>query len=243
MLFLFLRKLFKILEDDNMKKWDELPEYLQLDEIKPYYEYLQKKKLELYLKRCFDIVMSIMLLLLLMLPMVIISLVIVMDNKGPVFYRQERVTQYGKRFRIHKFRTMIVNADHLGTAVTVEDDPRVTAVGSLLRKYRLDEIPQLLDILVGDMSFVGTRPESVKYVEKYQREYYATLLMKAGVTSEASIVFKDEAKLLSNESNIDEMYVQYVLPQKMDINLKSILNFSILSDIKTMLRTVYAVFM
>lgn len=173
--------------------------------------------------------------------LIIISVLIVTDSKGGVFYRQERVTQYGKKFRIFKFRTMVANADKIGTQVTVSNDNRITRIGAVIRKYRIDEIPQLFNILLGDMSLVGTRPESVHYVKHYTSEMMATLLMPAGVTSEASILYKDEAKLLDKADDVDRVYIERVLPDKMKYNLASIKNFSVIKDIKTMIKTVIAV--
>jgi lipopolysaccharide/colanic/teichoic acid biosynthesis glycosyltransferase len=187
------------------------------------------------------VVVSIILLIILAIPMMVIATLIKLDSKGPVLYRQERVTTYGKHFRIHKFRTMVSNADKIGTAVTVGNDSRITKVGAKLRGCRLDELPQLFDVLVGNMSFVGTRPEAVKYVERYNAVYNATLLMPAGITSEASIRYKDEDKLLSAASDVDEVYVCEVLPAKMKWNLESVQKFSFLQEILTMFRTVFAV--
>lgn len=224
-----------------LKKWDEIPDFMRCKEIKPYYDILSKKKLSLKIKRIFDIVIAGGMLVVLAIPMIIISIMIKIDSSGPVFYRQERITAYGKKFKIHKFRTMVNNADKIGTTVTVDEDSRITSVGSKLRKLRIDEIPQLLDILSGDMSFVGTRPEATKYVDKYTNEMKATLLLPAGITSEASIRYKDEAKLLNNVENVDEIYVNKILPGKMKYNIESIKRFSLLEDIKTMFRTVFAV--
>ena len=136
---------------------------------------------------------------------------------------------------------MVSNADKIGTAVTVGNDSRITKVGAKLRGCRLDELPQVLDLISGDMSFVGTRPEAVKYVEKYKPEYMATLLLPAGITSEASIRYKDEAELLENAVDVDRVYVEEVLPGKMKFNLQSIMEFSFIGEIKTMFRTVFAV--
>ena len=158
-----------------------------------------------------------------------------------MFYRQERVTTYGKHFKIHKFRTMVSNADKIGSAVTVGNDSRITKVGAKLRGCRLDELPQVFDLLSGNMSFVGTRPEAVKYVKEYKPEYYATLLLPAGITSEASIRYKDEAKLLDGAIDVDKVYVEEVLPGKMKYNLESISKFSFLHDVETMIKTVIAV--
>jgi len=174
--------------------------------------------------------------------MAVIAILIKVDSEGPVFYRQERVTQYGLHFRIHKFRTMVSNADKIGTAVTVGNDSRITRVGSKLRGLRLDELPQVIDVLQGTMSFVGTRPEAVKYVERYKPEYNATLLMPAGITSEASIRYKDEGKLLDAADDVDGIYVKRILPEKMKWNLEYLNRYSLFSDIRICISTVIAVF-
>ena len=222
-------------------RWEDLPECMKLPEVKPYYDILSKKKSQLLLKRIFDFFVALVMLIVLCIPMLVISVWIKIDSKGPVFYRQERVTTNGKHFRIHKFRTMVSNADKIGTTVTVGYDSRITGVGSKLRRVRLDELPQLIDVLQGTMSFVGTRPEAVKYVEKYKPEYMATLLLPAGITSEASIRYKDEAELLEAADDVDRVYVEEVLQGKMKYNLKSIKEFSFVGEIKTMFRTVFAV--
>ena len=188
-----------------------------------------------------DLVGGLILLILLAIPMIIISIMIKLDSEGPVFYRQERITTYGKHFKIHKFRTMVSNADKIGSTVTVGNDSRITKVGAKLRGCRLDELPQVLDLISGNMSFVGTRPEAVKYVEQYKPEYMATLLLPAGITSEASIRYKDEAELLDASSDVDKTYIKEVLPGKMKYNLDSIKKFSFFGDIATMFRTVLAV--
>lgn len=224
-----------------LKKWDELPESMKNERVRPYYDLLYKKRSSLLAKRTFDIVVAFITFIILSPIFIVLSLAIKIDSKGPVMFRQIRVTQYGKRFRIFKFRTMVNNADKIGTQVTTKNDARVTRVGKLLRKLRLDEIPQLLNIILGDMSFVGTRPEVVRYVEKYSDEMIATLLLPAGVTSEASILYKDEELLLSIADDADETYVYEVLPEKMKYNLKSIEEFNFFSDIKTMVRTVVVV--
>ncbi len=224
-----------------LRRWDDLPEFMKTPEVRPYWEILNKKKGQLLLKRIFDFIVSIIMLIILAIPMGVIAVLIKIDSEGPVFYRQERVTTYGKKFRIHKFRTMVNNADKIGNAVTVGADPRITKLGAKLRGYRLDELPQVLDVICGDMSFVGTRPEAVKYVERYRDEYFATLLMPAGITSEASIRYKDEDKLLNAADDVDEVYVNKVLPAKMKWNLNSINRFSFFREILTMFRTVFAV--
>lgn len=224
-----------------LKKWETLPDYMQNDEVRFYYETLQKKKVSMFLKRVMDLVGGLILLILLAIPMIIISIMIKLDSEGPVFYRQERITTYGKHFKIHKFRTMVSNADKIGSTVTVGNDSRITKVGAKLRGCRLDELPQVLDLISGNMSFVGTRPEAVKYVEQYKPEYMATLLLPAGITSEASIRYKDEAELLDAAIDVDKTYIEEVLPGKMKYNLDSIKNFSFFGDIATMFRTVLAV--
>lgn len=207
-----------------MRKWEELPAEMRTEEVRYYYDLLCKKRFSLILKRAFDIVASAIMLMLLSWLFLILAIAIKLDSPGPVFYRQERVTQYGKRFRIHKFRTMVNNADKKGTLVTVKNDSRVTRVGSFIRKCRLDEVSQLIDVFVGDMTFVGTRPEVPKYVDRYAPEMMATLLLPAGVTSEASILYKDEDTLLDGAIDVEKVYVEEVLPGKMYYNLKSIEN-------------------
>lgn len=224
-----------------LKNWNELPEYMRTDEVRPYYDLLQRKKLSLFFKRVFDIVVSLIMIILCSPILLFISILIVKDSKGGVFYRQERVTQYGRVFRIFKFRTMVQNADQIGTQVTISNDSRITNVGSKLRNCRLDELPQLFNIFLGDMTFVGTRPESVHYVKSYTDEMYATLLLPAGVTSEASIEYKDEADLLDQADDVDSVYINEVLPEKMKYNLNSIKEFSFFKEIATMFRTVLAV--
>lgn len=224
-----------------LKRWDELPDFMRTDEVRPYWEKLYRQRGQLFIKRILDILAAIVLLCILIIPMVVIAIKIKIEDPGPVFYRQERVTQYGKHFWIHKFRTMVVNADILGTAVTTKDDNRITKVGQKLRDYRLDELPQVIDVLKGDMSFVGTRPEAVKYVDKYIPEWNATLLLPAGITSEASIQYKDEARLLEEASDADEVYVNRVLPEKMKWNLQAIEQFGVLNDIILLFRTIAAV--
>ncbi|MCI9127768.1 MAG: sugar transferase [Eubacterium sp.] len=224
-----------------LKRWDDLPDFMRVDEVRPYWEILSRKRGQLILKRIFDLIVSLILLVILSIPMAVIAILIKKDSEGPVFYRQERVTTYGRHFRIHKFRTMVSNADEIGTAVTVGNDSRITKVGARLRGHRLDELPQVIDVIKGDMSFVGTRPEAVKYVERYKPEFNATLLMPAGITSEASIRYKDEDKLLNAADKVDEVYMNQVLPEKMKWNLESIRRFRFLREILTMFRTVFAV--
>ncbi|MEJ8743485.1 sugar transferase [Mediterraneibacter sp. HCN-7094] len=224
-----------------MRKWEELPEFMKCDEVRDYYNILSKKKISLIMKRAFDLIAGTCVLVVTAIPMLIISIKIATESKGGIFYRQERITTYGKKFKIHKFRTMVANADQIGSAVTVSGDNRITPTGAFLRKYRLDELPQVFDVLAGNMSFVGTRPEVTKYVQKYSKEMRATLLLPAGITSEASIQYKDEAELLNAADDVDKVYVEQVLPEKMKYNLESIRKFGFWREIGTMVKTVVAV--
>lgn len=224
-----------------LPKWEELPDDIRTEAVRPYYEALSKRKAGLFFKRLFDIFAALDLIILLGIPMLIIAIMIKSDSKGPVFFRQERVTSYGAKFRIHKFRTMVNNADKIGSSVTVDNDNRITKVGFKLRNHRLDEFPQLFDVLSGDMSFVGTRPEVVKYVDRYSEEMKATLLMPAGITSIASIEYKDEAELLDKAEDADEVYIKEILPAKMKFNLKSVKEFGFFKDIGVLFKTVAAV--
>ena len=231
---------------DWMKKFESLPAELQNEQVRPYFEALAAKRGQLFLKRAFDILVSAILLLLLSPILLFFAIWIKLDSPGPVFYRQERVTSYGRIFRIFKFRTMKVDADKIGSLVTLKNDDRITRVGHVIRRYRLDELPQLLNILTGDMSLVGTRPEVAKYVAAYTPEMKATLLLPAGVTSTASILFKDEeeliAKFILEGMEVDDIYITKVLPEKMHYNLSYLKNYSFLGDLKLMVRTVLKVF-
>lgn len=224
-----------------LKRWEELPPFLRREEVRPYYAILEKRRLSLSAKRVFDAVGALALLLLLSPVFGILAVVIGLDSPGPVFYRQNRVTQYGRQFTILKFRTMVVDADCIGPGVTVAGDPRLTRVGAILRKYRLDELPQLVNVLTGSMSFVGPRPEVPEYVAEYTPQMLATLLLPAGITSEASIRYKDEDRLLSGAGDPREIYLREVLPGKMAWNLRSMAEFSFFRDLETMARTVFAV--
>lgn len=221
-------------------KWEQLPPKMQTEEVRKYYDILKKKKCSLFFKRIFDLIVSLIMLVALSPVFVILAIAIKIDSPGPVFYRQERVTQYGKRFRIHKFRTMVQNADK-GSQVTVNNDSRITRVGKVIRNCRLDEIAQLIDVIQGTVTLCGVRPESPKFVAAYTDEMMATLLLPAGVTSLASIYYKDEAKLLDGVEDTDKVYIEKILPGKMYYNLKEIEQFSFWSNIKVMFMTVFAV--
>lgn len=228
-----------------LKEFKELPKEMQNDSVLKYYDVLKQKKIMLLLKRFLDFIGSLILLILLSPILIILAILIKIDSKGPVFYRQERVTTNGKIFKIFKFRTMIQDADKRGALITGKQDSRITRIGNKIRKCRLDELPQLINILKGEMSFVGTRPEVKKYVDMYTDEMKATLLMPAGVTSMASIKFKDEdeiiSKYLDKGEKVDDIYVQRILPEKMKWNLEYIEKFSILEDIKICIETVIKV--
>ena len=225
-----------------LKKWEELPDFLRTAQVRPYYDLLAKRRGSLVLKRAFDVLVSALLLVVLSPVFLVLAVAIKCDSPGPVFYRQVRVTQYGKQFRIFKFRSMVQGADKKGSLVTISGDSRVTRVGKFIRKCRLDELCQLLDVFRGTMTFVGTRPEVPKYVAAYTPEMLATLLLPAGITSRASILYKDEAELLDTAEDVDAVYIRDVLPGKMTYNLDELKHFSFFSDIKTMFRTVFAVF-
>ena len=224
-----------------LKKWEQLPEQLRTDAVRPYYEHLKKKQASLVLKRIFDVFVSAVMLIILSPVFLVLAVAIKLDSPCPVFFRQERVTQYGKHFRIFKFRSMVNNADKIGTQVTVGNDSRITRMGKLIRKCRLDELCQLIDVFRGTMTFVGTRPEVPKYVAAYTPEMQATLLLPAGVTSLASIMYKDEDELLAVAEDVEKTYTQQVLPDKMRYNLEAIEKFSFWGDIKLMFMTVFAI--
>ena len=213
--------------------------------VKKYREEINKRKMSLFLKLFLDKVLALVLLIPLSPIILAIAIWIKLDSEGPVFYRQERITTYGRPFRIFKFRTMVKDADKLGAAVTEHNDPRISRAGDKLRKVRLDELPQLFNVLLGDMSFVGVRPEVAKYVNRYTDEMNATLLLPAGITSPASIEYKDEDEVIEKFKgtgrSIDDIYIEEVLPDKMKYNLEYIKNFSIINDIKIMIQTALAV--
>ncbi|CCY84685.1 bacterial sugar transferase [Clostridium sp. CAG:149] len=223
------------------REWGELPEFMRNEEVKPYYEALNRRRGSIAVKRTFDFAMSSVMLAALSPVFAALALMIKLDSKGPVFYRQERVTQYGRVFKIYKFRTMVQDADKIGSLVTTSGDERITRVGKRLRGCRLDELPQLINIWKGEMSFVGTRPEVVKYVKQYTREMYATLLLPAGVTSEASVMFKDEDEMIAEGVkeglSVDEVYVERVLPEKMKGNLDGVRRFSVWGELLVMVKT------
>lgn len=221
--------------------WDKLPDYMRNDEVKEYYDILSKKKASLVIKRVLDIIVSAIFIILLLLPMAIIAILVKCDSKGPVLFKQTRVTTNGKLFKIWKFRTMVNNAEQLGGLITEANDKRVTKLGEKLRKVRLDELPQVFNVFMGDMSFVGTRPEVVKYVDQYTPAMYATLLTPAGITSLASITYKDNDEFFTDPAMVDKNYMEIILPEKMKLNLDYYRKFNALYDIKIMFKTVGSV--
>lgn len=223
-----------------LKSFDKLPGEMQNDAVRRYYDILKKKRFSLLVKRIADFVMALVIMLLLLLPMAVIAVIVKCTSKGPVLYRQERVTSYNRHFRIMKFRSMTVGADKAGALVTSQGDARVTKVGAKLRRYRLDELPQIFHVLSGKMSFVGTRPEVPHYVEQYTPEMMATLLMPAGITSLASIKYKDEDEIIgrvSDPAEVDRVYVEEILPAKMEYNLAYLSSFGLGTDIRLMIST------
>lgn len=221
--------------------WDKLPDYMRNDEVKEYYDILSKKKASLVVKRVLDIIMSAILIILLLLPMAVIAILVKCDSKGPVLFKQTRVTTNGRLFKIWKFRTMVDNAEQIGGLITEANDKRVTKLGEKLRKVRLDELPQVFNVFMGDMSFVGTRPEVVKYVDQYTPDMYATLLTPAGITSLASITYKDNDEFFTDPAMVDKNYMEIILPEKMKLNLDYYRKFNALYDIKIMFKTVGSV--
>lgn len=218
----------------QLRRWNELPGVMRTREVRKYYNIIKKRQMSLKIKRLFDIVVASIMLMFLAVPMLVIAVCIKLDSRGPVFFRQERVTQYGRIFRIYKFRTMVVDAPKLGASVTVDNDDRITRVGKVLRKIRADEFPQVFNIINGDMTLVGTRPEVPEYVKKYTKEMYATLLLPAGLTSRTSIAYKDEDKILAGAADPDGAYVKEVLPAKMKYNLEALKKFGFVEDCRVL---------
>ena len=224
------------------KSFEDLPAVMKKPAVRPYYDALSKHRFSLCVKRCFDIFASLLMIIILSPLIIGISVAVKISSPGPVFFRQVRISKYGKEFRIYKFRSMIVGADKIGPLVTTDNDSRITGVGHFIRKTHFDEISQLFNVLAGDMSFVGTRPEVKKYVDKYTDEMMATLLLPAGITSEASIDYRDEAQLISDSSDADSTYINVVLPAKMKLNLKYLSEFSLLKDLNILIRTFLLLF-
>ena len=226
-----------------LPEYTSLPGEMQNSAVEKYYKILEKKQVSLFFKRLFDLIFAVILIVVLAVPMAVIAVIVKADSSGPVFFRQKRVTTGGKIFKIFKFRTMVVNDNTKNAQVTAGSDSRITRVGRVLRKVRLDELPQLFNVLSGDMSFVGTRPEVERYVEKYSPEMYATLLMPAGITSMTSIEFRNEEEILEKASDVEKAYIEDVLPQKMKYNLQYIEKFNLFYDLYVMGLTAVKVFL
>ncbi|MBR3794784.1 MAG: sugar transferase [Clostridia bacterium] len=202
---------------------------------------LEQRKLQLFLKRAMDIVISGGALLVIWPVLLLIALAIKIDDPGPVFYRQVRVGRGGKTFRIFKFRTMVVDADKKGLQITVGRDNRITRMGALLRKTKLDELAQLINVFVGEMSFVGPRPEVPRYVDMYTPYQRQVLLVRPGITDYASIAYRNENDLLEGAEDPERMYIDVIMPDKIELNMKYLREISPLADIRLILSTIVAV--
>lgn len=193
-------------------------------------------------KRIFDVVSSIIGLVTLTPLFLILSLIIKLDSNGPVFFRQYRVGKNGRQFKILKFRTMVINSESLGLRITKDADNRITKIGKLLRKYKLDELPQMINIFKGDMSFVGPRPELPEYVKEYNCKQLRVLDVRPGLTDYASIKFRNEGDILGKADNIEDIYIRILLPEKIRLNLEYIENRSLFIDLNLILSTLHHVF-
>ena len=214
----------------------ELPCAMRNERVLPFHQALEKKRGQLILKRGIDIALALLLLTLLAAPMAVIAVMIAAERDGGVLFGQRRITQCMKPFTIYKFRTMAPQK-HPQTRITVHNDRRITALGAFLRRYRLDELPQLFNILKGDMSFVGPRPELSCFVACYDDTMLSTLLLPAGLTSQASLKFSDETKYLDGADS-ERVYKELLLPRKMALNVAYIRQFSITADIAVLFATV-----
>lgn len=203
---------------------------------------VKKKGFSLFLIRCFDFLTAFFGLLFLLIPFVVIAIAIKCDSKGEVFFRQVRVGKNGKTFRIYKFRTMVKDAEKKGLQLSISSDARITKVGKILRKTKCDELPQLINVLLGDMSFVGPRPEVPKYVELYDEEQKNVLLIRPGITDEASIRYRNENDVLEQSDDPERTYIEEVMPDKLRINLEYLTKIGLLYNVKIILRTIVAVF-
>jgi lipopolysaccharide/colanic/teichoic acid biosynthesis glycosyltransferase len=195
----------------------------------------------LILKRLFDIVVSMVGLVFLFPLFLIIAITIKVDSVGTVFFRQIRVGQFSKSFRIFKFRTMVSQSEMFGPQVSSVDDPRITRIGKVLRKYKLDELPQLINVFKGEMSFVGPRPEVPKYVEVYKDDYSDILTVKPGITDFASMEFKDENELLKTAEDPERKYIEEILPLKIGYYRKYLKEKSMVTDLTLILKTLWKI--
>ena len=204
-------------------------------------EILNRRKFQLIIKRGFDIVVSFIGLLILLPIFLIVAIIIKLDSKGPIFFRQVRVGKNGKEFKIFKFRTMVVDAEEKGMQITVDGDSRITKPGNFLRRSKIDELPQLINVLIGDMSFVGPRPEVPKYVAMYDENQRSILKIRPGITDIASIEYRDENSILAQSKNPEEAYINEIMPRKIELNFKYIENMSVIYDIKLIIETIFKV--
>jgi len=192
-------------------------------------------------KRFFDFIASLVGLIFLSPLFLIVAILIKKEDGGSVFFKQERVGQNWKTFKIYKFRTMVENADKLGAQVTRSDDPRITKIGKILRKYKLDELPQLINVLKGEMSLVGPRPEVHKYAKFYKDDYDEILKVKPGITDYASIEYRNENELLAGAKDVEKVYLEKILPEKIEYYKKYLRDISFLTDLKLILRTIWGI--
>lgn len=193
------------------------------------------------MKRFFDIIASFLGLCLLTPFFIVIALLIVLDSKGGVFYLQTRVGKDGKDFSLYKFRTMKPESDKKGQLTVGARDARITAIGYFLRKFKLDELPQLFNVLIGDMSLVGPRPEVRKYVEMYTEEQKKVLSVKPGITDYASLEYFDENRLLGESDNPEETYVREIMPEKLRLNMNYIHQQGFITDLKIIFKTIFRI--
>ncbi|MDD7794975.1 sugar transferase [Clostridium sp. 'White wine YQ'] len=189
-------------------------------------------------KRIFDFILSLMGLIIISPFLILIAIIIKKDSKGNVFFKQKRVGKNSKEFYIYKFRTMVPNAESLGKQITVGKDNRITKIGAFLRKYKLDELPQLINVLIGEMSLVGPRPEVPRYVNLYSEEQKKVLLVKPGITDLASIRYKDENDILGEMENPEQYYIDTIMPDKLELNLKYIEKSNVFLDLFIILKTI-----
>lgn len=194
------------------------------------------------LKRSFDIIVSLLVLIILLPFFILIAILIIIDDGWPVFYLQERVGKDFKTFRLIKFRTMYKDASKYGLLTIGSKDKRVTKIGYYLRKYKLDELPQFINVLIGDMSIVGPRPEVKKYVDLYNEEQKKVLSVKPGITDEASLKYIDENDVLASSENPEKTYIEKIMPEKLNINLEYINNQSLMKDIEIIFKTFFKMF-
>ena len=220
---------------ENKQQNEELAAQTDFDGL------LKKKKAALFFKRCFDILASLFGLIFLAIPFIFIAIAIKASSKGPVYFRQERVGKNGKHFRIFKFRTMVSDAESKGMQITVGTDSRITKVGKFLRKTKIDELPQLINVLIGQMSFVGPRPEVPHYVEMYTEYQRNVLRIKPGITELASIIYKDENEVLAQSDDPEKTYIEEIMPKKIEINMQYIEKMNVFYDIKLIFKTFAAV--